>query len=133
MHNMLLSHFSLVQSCPTLQLHGLQPARLTLSMDFSKQEYWSGLPFPTPGELPNPEIKPLSLPFPALQTDSLPLAPPEKARKALFNLFFIEVQLIYNVMLISAVQISDSFIYIYTLFFILFSIMVYSRRQYIVS
>ena len=58
-------------------------------MDFSKQEYWSGLPFPTPGELPNPEIKPLSLAFPALQTDSLPLAPPEKARKALFNLFFI--------------------------------------------
>ena len=41
-----------------------------LSMGFSRQEYWSGLPFPSPGDLPNPEIKPVS---PALQVDSLPL------------------------------------------------------------
>ena len=39
-----------------------------LSMGFSRQEYWSGLPFPTPGDLPNPGIKPRS---PALQADSL--------------------------------------------------------------
>ena len=32
-----------------------------LSMEFSRQEYWSGLPFPSPGDLPNPEIKPISL------------------------------------------------------------------------
>ena len=32
-----------------------------LSMEFSRQEYWSGLPFPTPGDLPNPQIKPVSL------------------------------------------------------------------------
>ena len=38
------------------------------SMGFSRQEYWSGLPFPTPGELPNPGIEPGS---PALQTDAL--------------------------------------------------------------
>ena len=31
-----------------------------LSMEFSRQEYWSGLPFPSPGDLPNPEIKPAS-------------------------------------------------------------------------
>ena len=37
-----------------------------LSMDFSKQEYWSGLPFPTPVDLPNPGIKLMSLVFPAL-------------------------------------------------------------------
>ena len=37
-------------------------------MDFSRQEYWSGLPFPSPGDLPDPEIKPGS---PALQADSL--------------------------------------------------------------
>ena len=36
---------------------------------FSRQEYWSGLPFPSPGDLPNPGIKPGS---PALQADSLP-------------------------------------------------------------
>ena len=39
-----------------------------LSMHFSKQEYWSGFPFPSLGDLPNPEIKPES---PALQKDSL--------------------------------------------------------------
>ena len=39
-----------------------------LSMGFPRQEYWSGLPFPSPGDLPNPEIKPRS---PALQADSL--------------------------------------------------------------
>ena len=43
-----------------------------LSMGFSRQEYWSGLPFPDPGDLPNPEIKPGS---PALQTDALPSEP----------------------------------------------------------
>ena len=40
------------------------------SMGFSRQEYWSGLPFPTPGNLPEPGIKPGS---PALQADALPL------------------------------------------------------------
>ena len=39
------------------------------SMEFSRQEYWSGLPFPSPGDLPNPGIKPGS---PALQADALP-------------------------------------------------------------
>ena len=38
-------------------------------MGFSKQEYWSGLPFPSPGDLPDPGIEPRS---PALQADSLP-------------------------------------------------------------
>ena len=47
-----------------------------LSMGFSRQEYWSGLPFPSPGDLPNPGIEPGS---PALQTDTLPSEPPEKA------------------------------------------------------
>ena len=40
-----------------------------LSMGFPRQEYWSGLPFPSPGDLPDPGIKPGS---PALQVDSLP-------------------------------------------------------------
>ena len=40
-----------------------------LSMGFSRQEYWSGLPFPSPGDLPDPGIEPGS---PALQADSLP-------------------------------------------------------------
>ena len=37
-----------------------------LSMEFSRQEYWSGLSFPSPGDLPDPGIKPKSLVFPAL-------------------------------------------------------------------
>ena len=46
------------------------------SMGFSRQEYWSGLPFPSPGDLPNPGIEPRS---PALQADSLPSEPPGKS------------------------------------------------------
>ena len=37
-----------------------------LCMEFSRQEYWSGLPFPTPGDLPNPETEPMSLVSPVL-------------------------------------------------------------------
>ena len=43
------------------------------SMGFSWQEYWSGLPFPSPGDLPDPGIEPRS---PALQADALPSEPP---------------------------------------------------------
>ena len=45
------------------------------SVGFSRQEYWSGLPFPSPGDLPNPGIKPGS---PTLQADALPSEPPGK-------------------------------------------------------
>ena len=43
------------------------------SMDFSRQEYWSGLPFPSPGDLPDPGIEPRS---PTLQADTLTSEPP---------------------------------------------------------
>ena len=45
------------------------------SMGFSRQEYWSGLPYPAPADLPDPGIEPWS---PTLQTDSLPSEPPGK-------------------------------------------------------
>ena len=45
------------------------------STGFSKQEYWSGLPFPSPGDLPNPGIEPG---FPAFQADALTSEPPGK-------------------------------------------------------
>ena len=45
-----------------------------LSMGLSRQEYWSGLPCPSPGHLPNPGIEPASPVSPALQADSLPLS-----------------------------------------------------------
>ena len=47
-----------------------------LSMGFSRQEYWSGFPFSSPGDLPDPGIKPGS---PALQADALPSEPPGKS------------------------------------------------------
>ena len=48
----------------------------SLSMEFSTQGHWSGLPFPSPGHLPDPEIEPKS---PTLQADSLPTEPPGKS------------------------------------------------------
>ena len=44
------------------------------SMGFSRQEYWSGLPFPPPGDLPDPGIEPMAPASPALQADSLLLS-----------------------------------------------------------
>ena len=58
-----------------LQPYGLYPLQAPLCMEFSRQEYRSGLSFPSPGDLPNPGIKPGS---PALQADSLPSEPPGK-------------------------------------------------------
>ena len=49
-----------------------------LSMEFSRKEYWSGLPFPSLGALPDPGIKHMS---PALQADSLPSEPPGKPKE----------------------------------------------------
>ena len=60
-----VSH-SVVSDC--LQPYGLQH-QAPLSMEFSRREYWSGLPFSSPGDLPDPEIKPRSS---VLQADSLP-------------------------------------------------------------
>ena len=61
-----LSH---VRPCVTPWTVALQTP---LCMGFSRQEYWSGLPFPSPGDLPNPGIEPGS---PTLQADSLPNEP----------------------------------------------------------
>ena len=64
-------------------------------MEFSRQEYWSGLPFPSPGDLPNPGIEPGS---PALQADSLLSEPPKCHRLNGKNLplIFTGVRVIYT-------------------------------------
>ena len=78
---LLLSESEVPQSCPTLcdpvdcSLPGSSAYQAPLSMGFSRQEYWSGLPFPSPGDLPNPGLKPGS---PALQADALTSEPPGK-------------------------------------------------------
>ena len=50
-------------------------------MGFSRQEYWSGLSFPSPGDLPNPGIEPRS---PVLQADALPSEPPGRPSQLSF-------------------------------------------------
>ena len=65
-----------------------------LSMEFSRQEYWSGLPFLSPGDLPNPGIRPWS---PVLQGDSLPSEPPGKPSWVLLMHFsLISAQLLMD-------------------------------------
>ena len=64
-----------LQSCATVWTVALQAL---LSMGFSRKEYWSGLSYSPPGDLPNPGIKPMSLTSPHWQAASLPPAPPRK-------------------------------------------------------
>ena len=67
------------QSCLTLCDHmGYIAHQAPPSLEFSRQGYWSELPFPYPADIPDPGIKPLS---PALQADSLSSEPPEKPRE----------------------------------------------------
>ena len=63
------------KSCLTLATPWTVARQAPLSMGFSRQAYWSGLPFPSPGDLPNPGIEPGP---PALQADSLPTELPGK-------------------------------------------------------
>ena len=60
-----------------------------LSMRFSRQEYWSGLPCPSPGHLPDPEIEPASLISSALAAGSLPLTPPGMPQSSKETNFYI--------------------------------------------
>ena len=69
---LLLSHFS----CVRIRVSPWTAAcKAPLSIGFSRQEFWSGLPLPFPGDLPNPGFKPRS---PTLQPDSLPAEPQGK-------------------------------------------------------
>ena len=78
-HDFLVVHFAFYNNpfnCIILFCHGglfatpwTVARQAPLSMEFSRQEYWSGLPFPSPGDLLDPGIKPGS---PALQANSLP-------------------------------------------------------------
>ena len=63
----------------SLRFHGVWPARLLWPLCSSRQEYWSGLAFPSSGDLPDPGIKPGS---PALQAHSLPSEPPGEPMKS---------------------------------------------------
>ena len=76
-----------------------------LSMEFSRQEYWSGLPCPPPGDLPDPGIKPQS---PALQADSLPPEPPAYSEGEKQAAACVEFQAVcYNISLSLPLKSSD--------------------------
>ena len=63
------------QLCQTLSTPWTAAHQAPLSMEFSRQETWSGLPFPPPGDLPNLGIEPLSLASPALPDRFFTTAP----------------------------------------------------------
>ena len=65
---LLMLNFSFIACAP----HAVCAPCASLSVGLSRQEHWSGLPFPPPGNLPNPEIEPVT---PALQANSLPPSP----------------------------------------------------------
>ena len=71
-----LSHFSCVQ---LFAIPWTVASQGPLSMGFSRQEYWSGLQCPLPGDLSDTGIEPTSLMSPEFQVGSLPLEPPRKA------------------------------------------------------
>ena len=70
-----LSHFSHILLVVTLWTVARQAS---LSIGFFRQEYWSGLPCPPPGDLPDPWIKPASLMSPALAGEIFTIEPPGK-------------------------------------------------------
>ena len=77
-----------VLSCSVVS-NSLKPHGLLCPWGFSRQEYWSGLPCPPPGDLPNPGIEPRS---PALQVDSLPSDPPGKPKNTgVGSLSFLQI------------------------------------------
>ena len=71
---MILQVYLVAKSCQTLLMTpGTVACQVPLSMGFPRQEYCSGLPFPSPGDLPDPGIEPRS---PALEADALTSEPP---------------------------------------------------------
>ena len=78
------------KSCPTLSDPMNCRCQAPLSTGFLRQEYWSGLPFPSPGDLPDPGIKLVS---PALQADSLPLS--HQGSPSVVMYIYIHIQILF--------------------------------------
>ena len=82
MYMCMLSHFSFIQLFEALWTVVYQ---VPLSLRFSRQEYQSGLPCPSPGDFPDPGIESTSPASPALQADSLPSEPPRNPNNKMEN------------------------------------------------
>ena len=104
--NLYVVQVLVAQSCPAFATPWTVAHQAPLSMEFSRQEYWNGLSFPFPGDLPDPGIKYRS---PTLQADSLPSELPgkphvvqgsvvvERQHKCIFSPFFFQLLLKVNV------------------------------------
>ena len=79
------------QLCPTLCDPWTVAHQASLFMEFSRQKHWCGLPFPSPGDLPDPGIEPGS---PALQADSLPIELPVKPKHMYVCIFSLKNEMI---------------------------------------
>ena len=81
------------QLCPTLCDPQTVACQAPFPMEFFRQEYWSGLPFPSPGDLPNLRIKPVSLASLAWQENSLPLCHlhRDSTREIMYGLDWVSV------------------------------------------
>ena len=82
----MLKHFSRVQF---FVIPWAIACQATLSMGFFRQEYWSGLPCPPPGDPLKPGNEPMSPESPALQVDSLPIEPPGKPLSILSHVKYL--------------------------------------------
>ena len=71
------------------------------STGFSRQEYWSGLPFPSPGDLPDPGIEPWS---PTLQADSLSSEPPGNPPILWFIIMFVNVRQSHTIICVNCME-----------------------------
>ena len=85
------SENEVAQSCPTPCDPWTVAHQAPPSMGFSRQEYWSGLPFPSPGDLPDPGIEPRS---PTFQADALTSVPPGK--DSLYSIVLYSFQKFYT-------------------------------------
>ena len=101
-HELMLSHF---RCAPVFAILWTVAHQAPLSMGFSRQEYWSGLPWPPPGDLPNLGMGPVS---PELQADCFPLSPhfaPNNSTALTLCIFLINIfkkfPCIWNVFLIN--------------------------------
>ena len=79
----------------SLRPHGLQPARFLSSQGFSRQEYQSGLPYPPPGDLPNPGIEPRSPVLHSLSSEP-PGKPTELMASVKYNLVYERIIALYH-------------------------------------
>ena len=96
----MLSHLSCVRLCVMVWTVAHQAP---LSVGFSRQEYWSRQPFPPPGDLPDPEIKPLSLRYPAMAGGFFTTSATWKAQSSINIFQQLQFQNIFETQLVTII------------------------------